>query len=462
MSMSRIQAYKDKVHQMALYLVASGEQYTLEDKIEELKADPKFSGWTETQLEEYATSLVLTNNVRGYGIYMNSVYDKSGKPVDTEWAQYTYEEILQMEDNGVLIPDEYLEWAHSMQSSNVAEYELDTGDVNATNDVEGTKRDVGEAGNMGLTNVAKVLTKKVVLQEEALNDAVKEFEQYSADMDAMTNDALAVQNNALKQVQEMMNEWQSIDNKVKNGEELTADEQARYGELGLMMENVVSNSTMQVASFTSDFDEISKLMQSTSEEAKVAQDYANETSFNGNIIAQYEASQQGKSVTGNNHIFTGASGTVALVKANALGKNLAVSSIKQSGYLQNTTFDADESIKKLSAQMTNMTADVNTGDRNISQVVSDGISTANSAMTAPQPQQNEAPPEPVAPVESVEIPGEETAVQNTPPVPPQNDNNEQNENVFAQQEDFNNINTILKRQQKDPPKIQPQNIIIDS
>ena len=337
----------------------------------------------------------------------------------------TYEEILQMEDNGVLIPDEYLEWAHSMQSSNVGEYELDTGDVNATNDVEGTKSDVGEAGNMGLTNVAKVLTKKVVLQEEILNEAVKEFEQYSADMETMTNDALSVQNNALKQVQEMMNEWQSIDNKVKNGEELTAAEQARYGELGLMMENVVSNSTMQVASFTSDFDEISKLMQSTSEEAKVAQDYANETSFTGDIIAQYEASQQGKSVTGNNHIFTGASGTVALIKANALGKNLAVASIKQSGYLQNTTFDTDESIKKISAQMTNMTANINTGDRNMSAVISEGMSATDSAMTAPQTQAEEAPPAPVAPVE---IPGEETT-QNTPPVPPQNDNNEQNENV---------------------------------
>lgn len=458
--MSRIQAYKDKIHQIAQYQVANETGYTLEDKIEELKANPQFSGWSDIQLEEYAAGLVLTNNVRGYGIYMNSVYDKSGKPVDTEWAQYTYEEILQMEDNGVLIPDEYLEWAHSMQSSNVAEYELDTGDVQDTNDVEGAKSDVGQAGNMGLTNVAKVLTKKVVLQEEALNDAVKEFEQYSADMDTMTNDALAVQNSALKQVQEMMNEWQSIDNKVKNGEELTADEQARYGELGLMMENVVSNSTMQVANFTSDFDEISALMQSTSEKAEIAQDYANETSFTGDIIAQYEASQQGKSVTGNNHIFTGATGTVALVKANALGKNLAASSIKQSGYLQNTTFDVDKSIKTISAQINNMTADLNTGDRNISQVISEGMSTADSTMTTPQSQTEEVPQEYVEPVESVEIQGEET-VQNIPPIPPQ-DNNGQNENVFAEPEDFNNINTILKRQQKTPPKIQPQDIIIET
>ena len=125
----------------------------------------------------------------------------------------------------------------------------------------------------------------------------------SADMDSMTNEALAVQNNALQQIQEMMNEWQSINNKVKNGEELSADEQARYGELGLMMENVVTNSTMQVSNFTSDFDEISSLMNSTSEEAKIAQDYANETSFTGDLIAQYETSQQGKSVTGKqNHI----------------------------------------------------------------------------------------------------------------------------------------------------------------
>lgn len=455
--MSRIQAYKDKIHQMAQYQVMPEDRYTLEDKIEELKADPKYSGWTETEIEEYAASLLLTGNARSYGLYMNSIYDKSGKPMDTEWSQYSYEEILQMEDNGVLIPDDFLEWAHSMQSSNVAEYELDTGDVQDTNDVEGTKSDVGEAGNMGLTNVAKVLTKKVVLQEETLNEAVKEFERYSADMDSMTNEALAVQNNALQQIQEMMNEWQSIDNKVKNGEELSADEQARYGELGLMMENVVTNSTMQVSNFTSDFDEISSLMNSTSEEAKIAQDYANETSFTGDLIAQYETSQQGKSVTGNNHIFTGATGTVALVKANALGKNLAVSSIKQSGYLQNTTFDTDESIKKISAQINNMTADVNAGDRNISQIISEGINSTDSAQTTPQPQAEETP---TAPVEPVEIPGEEST-QNTPPLPPRDDN-EQNDNVFAEQEDFNNINTILKRQQKDPPKMQPQDIIIDT
>ena len=107
-----------------------------------------------------------------------------------------------------------------------------------------------------------------------------------------------------------------------------------------------------------------------------------------------------------------------------------------------------------------MTADLNTGDRNISQVISEGMSTADSTMTTPQSQTEEVPPEYVEPVESVEIQGEET-VQNIPPIPPQ-DNNGQNENVFAEPEDFNNINTILKRQQKTPPKIQPQDIIIET
>ena len=42
-----------------------------------------------------------------------------------------------------------------------------------------------------------------------------------------------------------------------------------------------------------------------------------------------------------------------------------------------------------------------------------------------------------------------------------NDTDDENDNVFAENEDLNNINTILKRQQRQAPKIQPQDVIIN-
>lgn len=69
---------------------------------------------------------------------------------------------------------------------------------------------------MGKKNVAKVFNKQVAAQEEILTQAEKEFEQYSSQLEISADDAQSIQNNALKKVQEMMNEWQTLDAKAKS------------------------------------------------------------------------------------------------------------------------------------------------------------------------------------------------------------------------------------------------------
>lgn len=92
--------------------------------------------------------------------------------------------------------------------------------------------------------------------------------------------------------------------KPKAGEEMTQDEKARYGQLGFLMDNEVKSSTVQIENFTTDFDRISKLMQGVSKEAKVAQDYASDTTFTANLITQYESQHNERTVTGSNLILT--------------------------------------------------------------------------------------------------------------------------------------------------------------
>ena len=446
--MSSIDALKKRLMEASYYkTINSGNSYTVEDRVEDLKQNPDFAGWSDEDLYNYAKSLFDQRNERVYRQFIEGINKNLGIHGDGEWSQFTYEEILQMDDNGVQIPDEVLKWAHSMQASNVVDYEIESGDANDVNDTDSTKSDVGEAGNTGLTNIAKVFFFFFILQEAVLQEAEKNFEQYSTQLNTASDDALAVQNNALKEVQNMMNQWQAIDNKVKAGETLSADEQAKYGELGLLMSNIVNNSTVQIANYMSDFDEISKLMQATSKEAKIAQDYANDTSFTGSLIAEYESSPKSSASTNYSHVYTGAVGIVDLIKSNAIGKNLSVAAIQQSGHLQNTAYSADKSIKEVSKIMNNMTDDVESGSRNISLVVSENASEAVSQ----EPKNEEtSPPADVTPE------GEEI------PAPPENSEDNENKNVFAQEEDFNNIDSIIKRQQKQAPNPESQDIIVDN
>ena len=418
------------------------ESTTLEDKIAELKNDPNFSGWTDQELEEYASALLARSAGLVNALNLKAIVSSFSKPMDSEWSQYTYEEILQMEDNGVLIPDEFLEWAHSMQSSNVTEYELDTGEASDINDTEGTKSDIGEAGDMGKKNVAKVFNKKVLAQEKIMEEAAQEFEQYSSELDAITDEVNILQNATLQKVQEMINEWEVLDKKINNGEQLTDDEKSRYGQLGVMMTNEVQNSLVQIDNFTADFNELTKLMNTRSKEAKIAQDYAQETAFVGDLITEYESSHNTKMVAGNNQIFDGATGEVGLLKSNAVGKNLAVSSIESGTNLQNVTFNSDQSVKKVSAQIKNLTESINGNETELSQATENGIGIVKEQDNA------ETNPE-----------------ENNPDLalttPQDNKKDKENQNIFIQQEDINDIDTIIKKQQKQAPKIQPQDVIID-
>ena len=447
--MTSLESIKNKVYPAKMESYQNSDYY--EETLEELRNNPDFAGWSEEQLADYASSLILKHNSAANSLNLDAVFSTLGKPLDPQWSQYSYEEILQMEDNGVLIPEEFLEWAHSMQSSNTVEYQLDTGDVNDINDAEGLQADIGDAGNMGKKNVAMVFNKQVASQAEIIQQAEQEFQQYSSQLESATDEAQTIQNNALKKVQELMTEWQTIDAKVKRGEELTEDEKSRYGQLGILMNNEVQSSSVQIENFTSDFDEISKKMRSASKEAKVAQDYANDTSFVGGLITEYESAHKSRVVTGNNHIFDGTTGVVSLLKANTVGKNLAVTSIKESGDLQDVTFGSDKAIKKVSLQIKGLTAGVDISNEQISDTVVEGQNKGSAK--APQNQEQNQ--------NQIEPPPTEDNPEVIAQINQSNENDRQNENIFADNEDLNNINTILKRQQRQAPKIQPQDVIIN-
>ena len=208
------------------------------------------------------------------------------------------------------------------------------------------------------------------------------------------------------------------------------------------MTNEVQNSLVQIDNFTADFNELTKLMNTRSKEAKIAQDYAQETAFVGDLITEYESSHNTKMVAGNNQIFDGATGEVGLLKSNAVGKNLAVSSIESGTNLQNVTFNSDQSVKKVSDQIKNLTESINGKETELSQASENGVGVVEEQI-------------------NTGANAEENNTELALTTPQDNKKDNENQNIFIQQEDINDIDTIIKKQQKQAPKIQPQDVIID-
>lgn len=447
--MTSLESIRNKVRP-SLYQTGKNEsgKSALEEKIEELKQKPEFSGWSDAYIRDYALSILKKYSANINRLNHESAYNQLGHPLDIKWSQYSYEEILQMEDNGVKIPEEFLEWAHSMQSSNSVEYQLDTGDTVNENDADGLRTNIGDAGNMGMKDVAKVFAKQTQTQEEQITQAMKDFEPLASQMGAVQAEANSVQTNSMQKVQEYMNEWRVLDAKIKRGEELSTEEKALYGQLGILMNVEAKNCAVQVGNLTADFDEISKAMAVTTKSAKIAQDYAQDTSYIGGLIANYEAKHKSAPVAGGNSAFNGTAGLVGILQSNAVGKNLAVSAIASGNRLKTVTFEADNSIGNLTGQISAIASSVAEGRKNIVAEVQDGSVKADAEPKVGTEPETENPPETDVPPEEETLPPEATTPPPENAVKPSTTEN----NTLAEDEDPNNINTILKKELKEPPK----------
>ncbi|MBR6722980.1 hypothetical protein IKL64_05960 [bacterium] len=93
---------------------------------------------------------------------------------DVEWAGYSYEEILAMEANGHIIPEEILQWAHAQQQSDVTDYVM-VSDATAlednTTEASGDPQD--ELSNLQTKAKQNIAKTEIAFEEAAIN--IEEF-----------------------------------------------------------------------------------------------------------------------------------------------------------------------------------------------------------------------------------------------------------------------------------------------
>lgn len=241
----------------------------------------------------------------------NSAYLKStvGCPIQNpQWAGYSYEEIIQMENNGVKIPQDVLLWAHAQQESDITSYEVVTS-TGENNDNSSTEELSGDFDINSLQKKAKENIAKSEKAQEDIQQTVEEYNQNKEKAIQLKNEKEKALKNSISEITKLTNEWKKLDQKAKSGT-LSEAERSRYEELS----KTLGNETNKNTSFdNNELDELLKSMNLL--ETKATEDLviADETVQSGRELSKYNKNYHQMQQTHilNNMILSGDSGLLS-------------------------------------------------------------------------------------------------------------------------------------------------------
>lgn len=205
------------------------DKYTPEtvERAKELKAKNQNSkqNFSDEYYLNYAKSLQL-QDITGA---LNKIHHNrlAGLEIqDKDWAEYSYEEIIEMENQGFKIPEEVLLWAHAQQQADVTDYIIvsDSSNLETTNTIN---------GNDELQNLQKKAKENINKAEKAKKTA----ETKTAEFTKVTKNAKNIKKakqekykKAMEETESMAKEWKELDDKKKNGK-LNFAERVKYKSL---------------------------------------------------------------------------------------------------------------------------------------------------------------------------------------------------------------------------------------
>lgn len=215
---------------------------------------------------------------------------QSGEVLDSTWSQYSYEEILQMEENGVVIPKEILALAHAEQDNDATTYEIAINEAEQEQSIEDENSiqqsdDTATKKSSFFELIAKASAKIDLSEEkqEQIKQAINELNPIANQAEDTKSKFLKDQKNALEKLKDIVKEWQDIKEKANKGEKLTPAEEKRYEELSQLFEsqsqenkNITNSATDEIKEITKSLREIDALAQKGSQIGAETEDLGNQ------------------------------------------------------------------------------------------------------------------------------------------------------------------------------------------
>ena len=220
---------------------------------------------------------------------------------DPNWQGYSYEEIIQMENNGVKIPQEVLLWAHAQQESDIVSYEVIESE--ALND---DNTSTGEISNSSDINVllknAQIYTVKSTSAQKTAEEDAERYSELSTQAKKIQSENKNTYKDELEKISKLTKEWKQLDTKNKKGT-LNSSEKNRYNELSKTINSENNNNNKKEAAFNEkELDELlssmSGLSEKTTENTKIADETIQASEALSNKIKTYNTQQQKYTVQG--------------------------------------------------------------------------------------------------------------------------------------------------------------------
>lgn len=214
---------------------------------------------------------------------------------DPNWQGYSYEEIIQMENNGVKIPQEVLLWAHAQQESDVVSYEIIESE--ALNDNNTSTGEISNSSDINtLLKNAQIYTVKSTSAQKNAEEDAERYSELSTQAKKIQSENKNTYKDELEKISKLTKEWKQLDTKNKNGT-LNSSEKNRYNELSKTINSENNNNNKKEVAFNEkELDELlssmSGLSEKTTENTKIADETIQASEALSNKIKTYNTSQQ--------------------------------------------------------------------------------------------------------------------------------------------------------------------------
>lgn len=214
---------------------------------------------------------------------------------DPNWQGYSYEEIIQMENNGVKIPQEVLLWAHAQQESDIVSYEVIESE--ALNDDNTSTGEISNSSDINaLLKNAQIYTVKSTSAQKTAEEDAEKYSELSTQAKKIQSENKNTYKDELEKITKLTKEWKQLDTKNKNGT-LNSSEKNRYNELSKTINSESNNNNKKEVVFNEkELDELlssmSGLSEKTTENIKIADETIQASEALSNKIKTYNTSQQ--------------------------------------------------------------------------------------------------------------------------------------------------------------------------
>lgn len=234
---------------------------------------------------------------------------KSGKILDPKWAGYSAEEIIQMFNDGVDVPQDVVDIANSILQTTGANVE------GTDENPDGADETTEKEPYLELLPKAKKKIEKCNDTNEKISDKIDDLLPEKQKQEKNLKNKMKEQKDSLREYENQLREWRRLQDKINHGEALSDSEAKKYAQITGMLEDKNNEDDIQF-----DKKEITRALNELNIWAILGEKLADETIEIGDTLADYtsETNYKMTSQTVSHEI-----GSLGTFMAMAQGKNLA-------------------------------------------------------------------------------------------------------------------------------------------